>query len=353
MWGSRVNTDLEKRERAWLLLLHQLPAGAAKARVRVWRRLRQLGAVALRGSAYVLPHSPQALEDFEWLRAEIVGLGGTAGLFVGRPLDSGAEADMVKRFRQVRSADYQQLRTEIRAIARRAARRVRGGRVDASVARATQALRKRLTKVVEGDVLGDPLKDEVARELGALEQRVVGHSAATTPLEPPASATRLFEARTWVTRPRPGVDRMSSAWLIRTFVDPQARFVFADHAAPDQIAFDMYQGDFTHQGDACTFEVLVRRFQIDDAAVRRMAEIVHDLDLKDDKYGAPEGATIGRLVDGVRESQPDDAHSLEVGVALFGALHRAFISGGRAGTRSAKRARSRRAAGTRAKRVRR
>jgi hypothetical protein len=333
----------------WLLLLHQLPARAAKGRVRVWRRLQQIGAVALRGSAYVLPHTPQAVEDFEWLRVEIIGLGGTAGVFEGRPVDPGAEAEMVKQFRDHRSADYEQLRTDIRVLMRRVTPRGRRGSVDRSVAPEVQALRKRFQRVAKGDPIGGPLRDEVARELIALEQQLIGRPtvAATAPA---MSTAQLFEARTWVTRPRPGVDRMASAWLIRTFIDPNARFVFADQPAPDQVAFDMYEGDFTHQGDACTCEVLVRRFRIDDKAVRRVAEVVHDLDLKDDKYRHAEGGTVGVLVDGVCNAEPDDARALEAGITLFAALHRGLQMGGGAETAPARSAPARRA-GARTKRV--
>ena len=340
-----MTAPLDARELSWVVLLHQLPAGAAKARVRVWRRLQQLGAIALRGSAYLLPHSAQALEDFEWLRAEIVGLGGTASLIVGKPIDSDVEAEMVERFRELRSEDYGQLRTEIRGMARRTASRAAGKRGDASMAPAVQAVRKRFAKIAAADALGGPLKDEVAGELEALERRVIGHAKAAPSREASETTARLFEARTWVTRPRPGVDRMASAWLIRTFIDPRAQFVFADRPASDQIAFDMFEGDFTHQGHACTFEVLVRRFRVDDAAVGRIAEIVHDLDLKDDRYNAPEGATIGLLVEGTRESHPDDVQALETGMTLFSTLHRAFAAKGGTGLpRSGGRATSRRAA---------
>ena len=310
----------------WLFLLHQLPTRAAKGRVRVWRRLQQIGAVALRGSAYVLPHTPQAVEDFEWLRVEIIGLGGTAGVFEGRPVDPEAEAEMVKQFRDQRSADYEQLRKDIRTLTRRASPPGRRGGVDRSVAPHVQALRKRFQKVVQGDPVGGPLRDEVALDLAALEQRLVGPPAQ--PAAAPRSPAQLFEARTWVTRPRPGVDRMACAWLIRAYIDPTARFVFADHPAPDQIAFDMFEGDFTHQGEACTFEVLVRRFRLEDALIRRIADVVHDLDLEDDKYGHPEGATVGLLVEGLRDAQQDDGRTLEAGMTLFAALHRGLAIGG-------------------------
>jgi hypothetical protein len=255
-----------------------------------------------------------------------IGLGGTAGVFEGRPVDPEAEVEMVKQFRDQRSADYEQLRKDIRTLARRASPPERRGGVDRSVAPHVQALRKRLQKIVQGDPVGGPLRDEVALDLAALEQRLVGSPAQ--PAAAPRPPAQLFEGRTWVTRPRPSVDRMACAWLIRAYIDPNARFVFADRPAPDQIAFDMFEGDFTHQGEACTFEVLVRRFRLDDPPIRRIADVVHDLDLKDDKYGHPEGPTVGLLVEGLRGAQSDDGHALEAGMTLFAALHRGLATGG-------------------------
>ena len=190
---------------------------------------------------------------------------------------------------------------------------------------------------------GGPQRDEVARELIALEQQLVARPTDEATVSA-ASRAQLFEARTWVTRPRPGVDRMASAWLIRTFIDAHARFVFADEPTPDQVAFDMYEGDFTHQGDACTFEVLLRRFRIDDKAVRHIAEVVHDLDLEDDKYRHPEGGTVGLMVEGVRDAHLDDARALEAGITLFATLHRGLLQGGGAESPVVRRAPSRRAA---------
>jgi hypothetical protein len=322
MQNGPVNPSREPRQ--WVLLLHQLPATAANARMRVWRRLQQLAAMPLRGSAYVLPLTPQALEDFEWLRAEIVSLGGTASLFVGAPVDAALEEEMVERFRQARSDAYRALRTEIRAASRRLGGKHRGKSSEASLARTTQLLRRRFTAAAEGDHFGGAERDAVASELSALEQRVLGRAQA--PAAAPTTPA-LFDARTWVTRPRPGVDRMSSAWLIRTFIDPRARFVFADHAQADQVAFDMFEGEFTHQGDACTFEVLVRRFGLGDPAVRHIATIVHDLDLKDEKHNTAETHTIGLLVDGIQQSHLNDERALETGIGVFAALYRSLATG--------------------------
>jgi len=133
---------------------------------------------------------------------------------------------------------------------------------------------------------------------------------------------RAYRRRVWVTRPRPGVDRMSSAWLIRTFIDPDATFRFADKPNRSQVAFDMFDGDFTHAEGLCTFEVLARSFAVAQPAVRRLGEIVHDIDLKERRYNAPEGPTVAALVEGIRQAHQDDAAALQQGIAMFDALSR-------------------------------
>jgi len=165
---------------------------------------------------------------------------------------------------------------------------------------------------------------ETAGAVEALERLAAGvkaPSAETTVLAPAA-----FRNRRWVTRPRPGVDRMASAWLIRRFIDPHATFAFVERPADADIPFDMYTGQFTHHGTSCTFETLVQRFAIEDAAVARMARIVHDLDMKETRYGCPETPAVERLIDGLRASYTDDQRLLEQGIVMFEALARSFAT---------------------------
>lgn len=137
-----------------------------------------------------------------------------------------------------------------------------------------------------------------------------------------------FRHRRWVTRRRPGVDRMASAWLIRRFIDPNATFAFVDRPSGADVPFDMYTGEFSHQGDSCTFEVLAARFRVNGAAVARVGRIVHDLDMKDDKHEPPEAAAVGRMVEGLRALYADDTALLEQGIVMFDALARSFESEG-------------------------
>jgi len=137
----------------------------------------------------------------------------------------------------------------------------------------------------------------------------------------PANAAD-YRRKVWLTRPRPGVDRMSSAWLIRRFIDPKARFVFGEPARnPHTIPFDTFDAAFGHHGTHCTFETLCERFAITDAAVRYIGRIVHDLDLKESTYGEAETATIGRLVEGLRRAQQEDDALLRSGIEMFEALY--------------------------------
>ena len=147
-------------------------------------------------------------------------------------------------------------------------------------------------------------------------------AAATTQLD-----RTQYHGRTWITRPRPGVDRMSSAWLIRRFIDPKAQFVFGEAKNDSKaIPFDTFEAEFGHHGTHCTFETLCDRFGIHDDAVQRLGHIVHDLDLKEATYREPEAPTVGQLVDGLRRAHANDDALLHAGTDMFEALYQSMIS---------------------------
>jgi hypothetical protein len=137
-------------------------------------------------------------------------------------------------------------------------------------------------------------------------------------------AVKDYKHKVWVTRPRPGVDRMASAWLIRRSVDAKAAFAFRAKPRGSEVPFDMYTGDFGHQGELCTFETLAARFAVRDPAVTQIGQIVHDLDMKEARYNRPEGPAVGRLVEGLRQMYKDDLALLEHGIEMFEALARSF-----------------------------
>jgi hypothetical protein len=320
---DRLHETENCSEQRWLLLAHQLPTRLSNARVKTWRRLQQLGAVPSRNSVYVLPDREQCREDFEWLRGEIVALGGEATVFTAVVISQGGEEDIVRVFQANRTRDYRVLTKEIHRLLAS----VRGKRSSADrrqqTARAVRAVRERFTALERIDFFGASARDEAAAALAQLERMVAGPDPARGTTATGLQKTQ-FQGRRWVTRRRPGVDRMASAWLIRRFIDPKAVFAFVEKPAESDVPFDMYTGGFSHRGELCTFEVLCEEFAIAAASVTRIAQIVHDLDLKDDKYGAPEAPVVGRMIDGFRAVHADDARLLEDGIGMFEALARSF-----------------------------
>lgn len=338
MESSTARTSAVERERAappapasaagrrrWLLFVHQVPSRPSNLRVSTWRRLQQLGAVPLKQAAYVLPDTPDTREDFEWLAREVVAHGGTASVLTAEHVDERSDAALVDEFRRTRQRAY----TELSREAARALKRLGGTRRAVSsphgIQRVLDAFRQRLNALERTDFFGSTGRDRVISLLQQLEDR-------TAPPRPRTSKTAagdppVYHKRLWVTRPRPGVDRMSSAWLIRKFIDREARFDFSTDrlAVPEgAIPFDMFGVELSHHGDGCTFETLCAVFGLGDPVLPRIAAIVHDLDLKDGKFGPPEAGAIGTLIEGLQLTHQDDAALLEQGMTLFEGLYRSF-----------------------------
>jgi hypothetical protein len=329
----------------WLLLVQQLPTRPSSVRIRTWRRLQQLGSVVLKNSVYVLPYSPQAREDFEWLAAEIRAARGQAAILAAEALTAAQDEEIREAFRAARSPDYQALRKRAMELLRKAPARP-SGTIRRALERSWRACRDELAAIEAIDFGRAPGRQAAAAAVDALASRLRSSPERTDVMKD--AAHRLdpaaYAGRTWVTRPRPGIDRMASAWLIQRFIDPAATFAFADSGAlprKRQVPFDVFDAEFGHQGDRCTFETLCHRFGIDDPAVRRIAEIVHDADLKDRRYGPPEAPVVAGLVEGLRAACADDGELLRHGATMFAGLYESFqqAASGPMSTRPVKRRR--------------
>jgi hypothetical protein len=332
--------------RRWLLFVHQLPSQPSNLRVTTWRRLQQIGAIPLKQAVYALPDTPDAREDFEWLKTEVKAAGGDASVFAADNVDAWSDDALVEEFRRARQALYEELARDIEQALKRAAsaRRPKGTRAPA-LRRLLDIFRERLVAAEKIDFFGSAGRDRVLTLLRELEDRIGGTSRQPAPSGRGDHSGRLasFQGRVWITRPRPGVDRMASAWLIRRFIDSQAQFGFAADrgSVPNHaVAFDMFGAEFSHQGDGCTFETLCSVFGIDGPALSRIAAIVHDLDLKDGRFGAPECSTVGAMIEGLQLAYQNDEALLEHGMTLFDSLYRSFEQSSRAtGPRAAARPR--------------
>lgn len=308
-------------------MVHQLPSQPSNFRVRAWRQMQQLGAVSIKQAVYLLPDSPAAREDFQRVSLEIRDVGGDASVFLAESVDAWSDERLVEAFRQSRQRVYRTLARDLdKALRRVSGRRPRTGTRPPAPQQPLQQFRQRLAAIERLDFFAAPGRDRVVALLEQLANAVSAPDRRRDDRSTPEHPADLYRGRVWVTRPRPGVDRMASAWLIRRFIDPDAEFAFATdrRTVPDgAIPFDMSEVEFTHEDGRCTFETLCHRFAIQDRAVGRIAAIVHDLDLKDDRFGAPETSTIGAVVQGLQLSHTADEVLLEQGMALFEAVYRA------------------------------
>ena len=305
----------------WLLLLHQLPPKPAYFRVRIWRRLQDLGAVAIKNSVYALPAGDETREDFEWLLREIVDGGGEACICEARMVDGLSDQDIRAQFDEARDADYREIAEEARTVAEA----TRNGDAVPEEARAevpgrVKRLRKRLAQVAAIDFFGASGRQTAEGLVAEMEARLrpaAGGKAVATEKNIDTSLT----GKTWVTRRGVHVDRMACAWLIRLFIDPDARFKFVGGQSykpgRDELRFDMFEAEFTHDGDRCTFEVLLDRTGLDDAALRHIGEIVHDIDIKDSKFDRPEAAGIAQVIAGIAMAHDDDGERLARSAVVF------------------------------------
>jgi hypothetical protein len=320
----------------WLLLVHQIPAKPDYLRVKVGRRLQKIGAVALKKTVYVLPRSDAAREDFEWVRREIAGAGGDA-MVIDAALAAGvSDSDVEDLFRRAREADFVALaeiaRASLRSLGKKRIADDRRRALLAHVAR----LEKQLEDIVAIDFFGAPSREPTRALLVDLRRRAETPLAEAAPASDPNERPR---GATWVTRAGVHVDRIASAWLVRRFVDADARFKFVPPKGyapePGELRFDMEHAEHTHEGDECTFEVLARRFSVTEPGVRALAEIIHDIDLKDGKYGRPETDGVATAIAGIALVHRDDDARIAAGSALFEALLAAFArrSSGREGRR--------------------
>jgi len=312
-------------EPRWMLLIHQIPPRPAYLRVKVGRHLQRIGAVAIKNSVYALPRNDETQEDFQWVLREVVKGGGDASIVEARFIDGLSDDQVLALFQSAREADYREVAEQAQQVAASLPKRgppPENRRID--VANQIARLRQRLSELDAIDFFGAPGREIAEGLVSGMEARMKP-SVESRESTKPTHGREEYRGRTWVTRSGIKVDRMASAWLIRKFIDPLARFKFVPAKGYEpqkgEVRFDMFEAEFTHEGDLCTFEVFVERFGLDEGALRAIAEIVHDIDVKDAKYGREEAPGVGQVVAGIAAAHPDDEARLERGTALFGDLY--------------------------------
>jgi hypothetical protein len=341
----------------WLLLIHQLPPQPTNLRVRIWRKLQKLGAVAVKNSVYVLPFNEKTHEDFQWLKQEIAAAGGEATVFRAGAIEGATDKEIIAAFRTARDEEYAQVAAELDGLSGALREQKRGGHL--SVGRISH---------YEAEL--DKLHTELERIAGTDFFAATGRAAAQSAYERCHKALRaeqsrnapatkagaaqsvgvnraLYQGRRWMTRRNLFVDRLAAHWLIKRFIDPKARFFFVaeGETVEGAIGFDLYGGEFTHRGEDCTFETMLKEFGLtDDKGLRALAEIVHDLDLKDQKFNRSEAAGLGAVIRGLADTLKDDRKLAQHCGPIFDGLYELFRQDNATTVTSKKRNRAKRSA---------
>lgn len=325
-----MNDDASSAEQRWLLLIHQLPSKPAYFRVKVWRRLQGIGAVAVKSTVYALPANAETQEDFEWLLKEIVEGGGEAMVCEARLIDGLSDGQARALFDAARDDDYADISKEARALASRLA--VTGADDEGTELRSlAKRLRKRLADVAAIDFFGATGRLSAESLVAEIERKLAEDTDMTnTAPQTSAQAPSDLKGHVWVTRKGVHVDRIACSWLIRRFIDPEAGIRFVPgkgyEPKPGELRFDMFEGEITHEGDRCSFEVLLTRAGLSEPALQAISEIVHDIDLKDGKFGREETTGIASLISGVCTANAQDEGRIAQGAAVFDNLYQYFKS---------------------------
>lgn len=311
-----MRKQLPVPNRSWLLLLFSLPATHKTARVAIWRKLQKSGAIQIKTSTYLLPDTPAQYELFQWLAKQVADYGGDSTLIRAQQIEGLSDVRIVGLFNEARDIDYAALVANARKVGE-----PRGAGRQKATRNELEKFRKTFHAIREIDFFDAPKAHLAESQLARLD-------SATHSKEPVSARLQSarFQGRTWVTRPRPEIDRVGCAWLIRGFIDRKATFQFAakPESIPRAIPFDYADGEFSHHGEGCTFETLLARFGLADKALETISEMVHDADLEDGKFQRPECLGLDRILKGWAKRGVSDEEILARGAACFEGLY-AFL----------------------------
>lgn len=330
----KTSSKGNRTHQGWLLFFYSVPSKPVNARMRIWRRLAKAGAVQLKSAVYILPFNEENYELCQWLVSEVISMKGDGSFVSAKKIETMNDDDIIAVFNNQREQDYRIIEKSLDDMERKVSSVRKGAGMQAGKSLADQ-LNKHLREFEEIrkiDFFESTRGIALKKKFDALLKEIKGIAVSNVrqTFEVPARRIGDYQKKTWATRKKPFVDRMASAWLIQRFIDKNVVFKFIDEKeleilGKDTVAFDMRGGEFTHVGDICTFEALVKSFGIKERAIKKIAEIVHELDMKDGKFNAPEAKGIEDILTGIRKTVKDDADILEKGMAVFEMLYASKI----------------------------
>ncbi len=320
-----------KRYSNWLLFFYSVPSKPVSIRMKIWRKLLKAGAIQFKGAVYLLPYSEDHHDFFQWLVSEVTDMRGEAALVNAEKIETIKDKEIIDLFNQQREIEYRNLEKKLDSLERKISSIRKGGGIKntRNFIEEFDKSYKEFREINKIDFFSSGFGNALKKKFESLRDDIKNISSIAIKKQHYTITTRRIEDyqnKSWVTRKRPFVDRMASAWFIRKFIDKRAVFGFVEEENAESInkniiTFDIRGGNFSHVGDLCTFEMLVKSFNIKDRQVKKIAEIVHEIDIKDDKYKNLETKAIENILIGIRKTSKDDAEALEKGIDLFEMLY--------------------------------
>jgi hypothetical protein len=310
-----------------MVFSYSLPSKSSSSpRVALWRRLRRLGAISLKGGIHVLPARDECIESFQWLAQEVQQAKGEALVMRVERFEGLANEEIIELFRTAKSEEYQEIEAQAieleKAVNSNTTLEERSGMLET-----LEKLRKQHTEIARVDFFDCSDGPRITSHLNRIAQALSPSPSLVFGI--PRTAIAQYQDKSWVTRPRPYVDRLACIWLIRRFINPSAVIRYSHSAEPDEIAFEMKKAQFEHCGNLCTFEVMVKAFDLEDSGMQVIGEIVHEIDLRDGLFARPETVGVEALLQGWLLANLSDTELESRGVALFEGLYTAFSHGQR------------------------
>jgi len=320
-----------KSRTGWLIFFYSVPSKPVNARMKIWRRLAKAGAVLIKGAVYVLPYNEENLELCQWLVSEVASMKGEGAFVSVDKIETMNEREIIELFNYQRGRDYSLIEKNMEGLERKISS-VRKGTETQDHKKLLDQLHKSLREFEEIrkiDFFSSRAGNDLKKKIKNIESEIKEISGFTVKKQSVVLTHKRIEdyqGKTWVTRKKPFIDRIASAWLIRSFIDKKPVFEFIDEKQLERIdkgviPFDIRGGEFTHLADLCTFEVFVRTFSIKERALKKIAELVHELDIKDEKYKNSETKGIEDILMGIRKTAKDDMEILEKGMTVFDMLY--------------------------------
>ena len=309
---------------SWIAFSYSVPSKTSSSpRVKSWRRLRRLGAISPTGGIHILPANDECTEAFQWLAQEIRQAGGQALVMHVEQLDGFSDLELMELFCEARAEDYAEVEEEAALLEERA-REELDENDELHAQEALAKLQRQYHEIARIDYFECQAGLQLASRLAKLAEALSPDLNQEPEIDPVAISE--YQTSQWVTRPQPHVDRLASIWLIRHFINSDAAIRYSHQPHSNEVSFDMENATFGHHGNLCTFETMIRAFGLDSPALKKLAEIVHEVDLRDERYFHPEITGVDAVLKGWRELDLTNEQLEERGMALFESLFALFTT---------------------------